>query len=67
MASKPEPAPPEPVATTMRLDKSMLDALDAWAAHLTLHHPGPTWTRVDVIRATLARALRERGEKGYLP
>lgn len=49
------------------LDPAMLSALDAWVERLNADNAGPQWTRTAVVRAALARSLRERGEKGEAP
>jgi hypothetical protein len=57
---------PNRAATVIRLDPALLEALDEWARALSKNGP-PQWSRTDVIRATLQRAVRERGAKGEAP
>jgi hypothetical protein len=67
--SKPTKATPEartaPVMIRMELD--LQERLDAWVEKLNTDSEGPRWTRTDVIRVSLQRALRERGAKGEAP
>jgi hypothetical protein len=59
---------PNTAATVVRLDPVLLEALDAWADKLNAATPeAPPWSRTNIIRASLARAVRERGEKGESP
>lgn len=51
----------------VRMDHALLEGLDAWVEKLNAGNTGPRWSRSDVMRATLARALKERGEKGEAP
>lgn len=41
----------------VRLEKSLLDKLDAHAERMRREMPGPSWKRSDVVRLLLARAL----------
>ena len=68
-ASKPTKAPPEPrkAPVMIRMDLELQEQLDAWVDRLNADTDGPRWTRTDVIRVTLQRALRERGAKGEAP
>ncbi len=54
-------------AAVLRLEPSLMDGLDEWVERLNKDNAGPKWTRSDVIRATLTRALRERAAKGESP
>lgn len=47
--------------------EDLLKALDTWVDRLNASGTGPTWTRQDVVRAALIRAVKERGEKGEAP
>lgn len=58
---------PNRAATVLRLDPALLGALDAWVKRLNEGNAGPQWTRTDLIRAALTRAVRERAEKGEAP
>lgn len=49
-----------------RVGPEMLEALDKWAEKLNAKG-GPRWTRQDVVKAALTRALEERGKKGETP
>jgi hypothetical protein len=65
---KGQPAAPEIVALNMNVPLDLLAALDGWAEKLNADPTGsPRWTRSDVIRAALWRAVKERGEKGEAP
>lgn len=43
---------------TVRLPRETVEALDAYAARLRETHPGPRWSRSDVVRLLLDRGLR---------
>jgi hypothetical protein len=43
----------------VRLERSLLERLDAQAERLRREMPGPSWKRSDVVRYLLARALDE--------
>lgn len=58
---------PNTAPTTLRLDPALVDALDKWAGKLNAGGIGPQWTRADLIRAALWRAVKDRGEKGEAP
>jgi hypothetical protein len=59
---------PNTAATVIRVDPALLRALDEWAEKLNSRTSGgPRWSRSDVIRATLTRAVKERGAKGVEP
>lgn len=61
-------APPEGThAVTLYLPVSMVEGLDAWADKLSAKGIGPAWSRSDVVRAALQRALAERASKGEAP
>jgi len=49
------------------LEPAQLAALDAWVDKLNAGNDGPQWTRTALVRAMVARGLRERGEKGEAP
>ena len=49
------------------LEPEMLTALDGWVDKLNTNNTGPQWTRTAVVRALVARGLKERGEKGEAP
>ena len=51
----------------VRLEPPVLAALDAWVARLNETTSRPPWTRGEVVRAALVRALEERGETGEEP
>jgi hypothetical protein len=51
----------------VRLEPPLLAALDAWVERLNATTDGPPWTRGEVVRAALARALEERGAAGEAP
>lgn len=50
-----------------RVPNTLLADLDAWAAKLNAGKLGPQWTRNDIVRVVLARAVKERGSKGGEP
>lgn len=66
---KPAKATPEPrtAPVMIRMEIGLQQELDAWVERLNAAAEGPRWTRTDVIRVTLQRALRERGAKGEAP
>ena len=68
-ASKPAKATPEPrtAPVMIRMEIALQEELDAWVDRLNAEGDGPRWTRTDVIRVTLQRALRERAAKGDAP
>lgn len=47
--------------------EKLIEDLDAWVDRLNEKSAGPKWTRQDVVKAALARAVRERGEAGKDP
>lgn len=47
-----------------RLPKSLVESLDAYAARLAKEQAGMTFTRTDVVRILLTRALAESAPKG---
>lgn len=49
------------------LEPAQLEALDGWVDRLNANNEGPQWTKTAIVRAVLARALRERAEKGEAP
>jgi hypothetical protein len=51
----------------VQLEPPVLAALDAWVARLNETASGPPWTRGEVVRAALVRALEERGAAGEEP
>ncbi len=51
----------------VRLEPPLLAALDAWVERLNATTEGPPWTRGEVVRAALVRALEERGKVGEAP
>jgi hypothetical protein len=66
--SKAKPAPDDgTVKVQFRFAPSLLASLDAWADALNAASSGPRWTRTDVVKAALERALKERGTKGEAP
>jgi len=63
-------ATPKPAGTTplnMNVPNELFDGLDAWVERLNAALVGPRWTRTAVVTAVLARALRERADKGEAP
>ena len=48
---------------TMNLPEGLVEQIDAWAQRLTENGP-VKWSRTDVVKAALRRALRDRGEDG---
>lgn len=58
---------PNSVPVMVRMGGELLTELDAWVERLNAGATGPRWTRSDVMRATLQRAVRERGAKGESP
>lgn len=44
-----------------------LAALDAWVEALNKTADGPLWNRTALLRALIARGLRERAAKGEAP
>ena len=73
MAPAKKPAPKKPAARDrsgalyVLLDPSMLEDLDRWVDRLNTNNTGPQWTRTAVVRALIARGLKERGDKGETP
>ena len=76
MATGKRGRPPEPAKSAekgadgvlyARVPNELLLSLDAWASRLNKGSLGPQWTRNDVIRAVLQRAVDERGKKGEQP
>lgn len=64
------PKPPKPDRTGAFygvLGVETLAALDAWASTLNEGNDGPAWNRTAVLRAIIARSLRERAAKGMVP
>ncbi len=51
----------------VRLEPPLLAALDAWVERLNATTDGPPWTRGEMVRAVLVRALEERGKAGEAP
>lgn len=51
----------------VRVGAELLADLDAWIERLNAAGTGPRWTRSDVVRAALQRAVKDRGEKGETP
>jgi len=51
----------------LRAAPDLFEDLARWTDRLNSHDEGPRWTRAEVMRVALRRALRERGEKGELP
>lgn len=49
------------------LGTEMLAALDVWVVTLNEHNDGPAWNRTALLRALIARGLRERAAKGIAP
>lgn len=66
-AAMPSAKPLRPGAFYAVLGVETLAALDAWAAALNEHNDGPAWNRTAVLRALIARGLRERAAKGEAP
>lgn len=50
-----------------RVPNTLLAALDTWATRLNKAALGPQWSRNDIIRVVLTRAVEERGRKGESP
>lgn len=50
-----------------RVPNALLEALDKWAVALNTDPLVPQWSRNDILRAVLARAIRERADKGEAP
>lgn len=61
------PDNPNTTPVMIRMDVGLQQELDAWVDRLNAAGEGPRWTRSDVIRVALQRALRERGAKGETP
>jgi len=51
----------------INLPTAVFERLDAWVEHLNAGADGPRWTRTDLIRTVLVRALNERGDSGGSP
>lgn len=51
----------------VRVAPELVEQLDAWVAKLNASATGPRWTRSDVARAVLKRAVAEKGERGEAP
>lgn len=75
MPTKPSPSKAKrtttrPEGTTplnINLPTEVFARLDAWVERLNAQSAGPRWTRTDVIRTALVRALDERGDGGGSP
>jgi hypothetical protein len=68
--AKPKRVVKRPEGTTplnLNLPAEVMEGLDAWVERLNAKVSGPRWTRTDVVRTTLAKAISERGEKGEAP
>lgn len=66
-AEKKRQPPPGMVGAFFYLPESLLEALDAWTERVNAERVGPQWSRTDVVRAALERAIRERADKGEAP
>ncbi len=51
----------------VNLPAGVAQRLEAWVAKLNESPEGARWTKTDIIRTLLVRALDERGEKGEAP
>lgn len=51
----------------VNLPTEVMERLDAWLESLNSKPAGPRWTRTDIVRTVLTRALDEHGEKGEAP
>lgn len=51
----------------INLPTDLMERLDGWVERLNAAPSGPRWSRTDVVRSALARAIDERGEKGETP
>lgn len=51
----------------VNLPSELMDRLDGWVAKLNEAPTGARWSRTDVVRTLLVRALDDRGEKGEAP
>jgi hypothetical protein len=51
----------------INLPTAVFERLDAWVERLNAGSDGPRWTRTDLIRTVLVRALNERGDRGESP
>ena len=58
---------PASVKVMFRFPPELLASLDSWADSLNETGGGPQWSRTDVVKAALQRALRERASKGEAP
>jgi len=47
--------------------EDVLERLTEWVDKLNATATGPKWTRQDLVRVVLVRALNERGAKGEAP
>jgi hypothetical protein len=67
-AAKPKRQPPPGTAGAFfYLPEALLEALDRWTERVNESRTGPQWSRTDVVRAALQRAVDERAAKGEAP
>lgn len=59
--------PPGTRSVLIYLPEALVTGLDAWVLALNEGKRGPQWTRSDVIKAALQRAVDERAPKGEEP
>ena len=58
---------PRPGALYAIVGDDLLTGLDTWVGRLNHAIEGPAWSRQDLVKAVVKRALKERGEKGEAP
>lgn len=63
---RPAARPEGTSALNINLPTELMEKLDAWVEKLN-EGDGARWTRTDVIRTSLNRAVTERGAKGDAP
>jgi hypothetical protein len=68
--AKPKASTPKrerPGALYVDLPVELKDSLVAWVDALNAKTDGPRWTLRDLVRVSLARAVKERGTSGEAP
>lgn len=66
-AKRPVPRPAGTTPLNINLPDELMEALTSWVDTLNEQSVGARWTRTDVVRTALTRAVEERGKKGETP